>query len=39
VGILTGVLATGTVVLLVAAFVAATWLCGWAGYRLLVGNR
>jgi hypothetical protein len=33
------VVATGSVVVLVAAFVAATWLCGWAGYRLLVGKR
>jgi hypothetical protein len=31
-------LATGSAVLLVAAFVAATWVCGWAGYRL-AGHR
>jgi hypothetical protein len=27
------------VVLLVAGFVAAAWLCAYAGYRLLAGER
>jgi hypothetical protein len=30
---------TVSVVLLVAAFVAAAWLCAYAGYRLLAGER
>jgi hypothetical protein len=32
-------LATGSVVVLVAGFVAAAWLCGYAGYRLFGGRR
>jgi hypothetical protein len=32
-------LATVSVVVLVAAFVAAAWLCGYAGYRLFAGRR